>query len=318
MMPSWSVIAAWMVGCVLSVAHMALMVACAPVARGLLVAGMARLGGAGRVPVLARWRLILSCARRHGVRAAGGAEIVPALALAVALAACALVPSLALGLPGSGLADLLLVSGLLVLARLLPLLGALEPGGARAGLAAAGDAAALAAMQAVFPLAVAAAVMATGHGGIDALLTRLRDPDPGGGRVSSMLLAVAILLAGPDLGPGDEARAADRMVDLGGRGRAALELARDLALLAWITLAGDLAWPGGLAVPRAGDLLPAAGSLPGAVAAWLARTVAICAGIVAARVVVMGAARGVRGRLVLALLFATLAVVVLFTGQEVA
>lgn len=317
-MVSWAMVSAAVAGCVLLLVHLVLMVACAPLARGLLAAGMARAGGAERVPVLGRWRLILSCARRHGVRAAGGAEIVPGAALAVALAACVLVPSFALGLPGGGLSDLLTVSGLLVLARLLPLLAALEPGGARAGLAAAGDVTALAAMQAVFPLAVAAAVMASGHGGIDALLVRLRDPDMGGGRVSAMLLALALLLAGPDVGPGDDVRAADMMVDLGGRGRAAMELARDLVLMGWITLAGDLAWPGGLAVPQADALLPPAISLPGAVAAWLARTGVICAGIVAARVVVMGSARGTRGRLVLALLFATLAVVVLFADQEVA
>lgn len=317
-MVSWAMMSAGIVGCVLLAVHLVLMVACAPLARGLLAAGMAWAGGAERVPVLTRWRLIRSCARRHGVRAAGVAEIAPAMALATALAACALVPSFVLGLPGGGLSDLLTVSGLLVLARLLPLLAALAPGGARAGLASAGGVGALAAMQAVFPLAVAAAVMATGHGGIDALLGRLRDPDPGGGRVSAMLLAVALLLAGPDIGPGDEARAADMMVDLGGRGRAAMELARDLGLIAWVTLAGDLAWPGGLAMPEAGAQLPAAASLPGAVVAWLARTGGICAGIVAARVVVMGSARAVRGRLVLALLFAALAVVVLFADQEVA
>lgn len=313
-MMSWVVMV--MAGSVLLAVHLVLMVACAPLVRGGLVAGVARVGGGGGLPVLARWRLILSCARRHGVRAAGGAEIVPAMALAIALAACLLVPSFALGLPGAGLSDLLTVAGLLVLARLLPLLAALEPGGARAGLAAAGDTAALVVMQAVFPLTVAAAVMATGHGGIDALLTRLREPDLGSGRVSAMLLAVAMLLAGPDIGPGDEARAADRMVDLGGRGRAAMELARDLVLMAWITLAGDLAWPGGLAMPQEGGLLPAAMSLPGAIVAWLVRTGVICAGIVVARVVVMGSVRGTRGRLVLALLFATLAVVVLFADQE--
>ncbi|MFW7269355.1 hypothetical protein ACMAUO_15490 [Gluconacetobacter sp. Hr-1-5] len=315
-MMAWAMISAAMAGSVLLVVHLVLMVACAPVVRGLVVAGVARVGGGEPVPVLARWRLILSRVRGHGVRAAGGAEIVPAMALAVALAACLLVPSFALGLPGAGLSDLLTVSGLLVLARLLPLLAALEAGSARAGLAAAGDMVALVAMQAVFPLAVAAAVMATGHGGIDALLMRLREPDLGSGRVSAMLLAVAMLLAGPDIGPGDDARAADRMLDLGGRGRAAMELARDLVLLAWITLAGDLAWPGGLTMPQAGALLPAAASLPGAIVAWLARTGVICAGIVGARVVVMGSVRGTRGRLVLALLFATLAVVVLFADQE--
>lgn len=317
-MMSWAIISAAIVGGMLLAVHLVLMVACAPVVRGLLGAGVTRIGGGEPVPVLARWRQILSCAHRHGVRAAGGGEIMPALALATALAACLLVPSFALGLPGAGLSDLLMVSGLLVLARLLPLLGALEAGGARAGLAAAGDMAGLAAMQAVFPLAVAAAVMATGHGGIDALLVRLRDPDLGGGRVSAMLLAVAMLLAGPDIGPGDDARAADSMADLGGRGRAAMELARDLVLLAWITLAGDLVWPGGLAMPQAGGLLPAAVSLPGAMAAWLARTGAICAGIVGARLVVVASVRGTRGRLVLALLFAALAVVVLFAGQEAA
>lgn len=312
------VISAGLGGGLLLAGHLVLMVAFAPVVRGVLAAGMARLGRAGRVPVLARWRLILACARQHGVRAAGGAEIAPAATLAVALVACMLVPSFALGLPGSGLSDLLTVSGLLTLARLLPLLAALEPGGARAGLAAVGDVAVLAAIQAVFTLAVAAAVMATGHGGLDALLTRLHDPDLGGGRVSAMLLAVAMLLAGPDIGPGDDARAADMMVDLGGRGRAAMELARDLVLIAWINLAGDLAWPGALAMAPDGGLLPAAASLPGAVGLWLLRLGVTCAGIVAARVVVMASVRGTRGRLMLALLFAALAVVVLFADQEVA
>ncbi|ACI52786.1 hypothetical protein Gdia_3056 [Gluconacetobacter diazotrophicus PA1 5] len=303
-----------LLGCVLLAVHVTMMVALAPVVRGVVAAGAARLGGDRPMPVRMRWRRLLALARQRGLRAAGMADVMPPLALAASVAACALVPSFALGLPGSGLSDLLLVAGLLVLVRLALLGPALAAGQARSGRAAAATGAALAVMQTVFPLVVAGAVLATGHGGIDAILTRMHDPDMDGARTPLILAAVALLLAGPDIGPGDDARAADLLADLGGRDRAALELARDMALLAWITLAGDLAWPGGLVPVDGGAATPL--SLLGAVAAWLARVGVACAGIVAVRVVVLAPVRAQRARLVLSVLFALLAVVVLFAGRE--
>ena len=59
-MMSWVVIV--VAGSALLAVHLVLMVACAPLVRGGLVAGVARVGGGGGLPVLARWRLILSCA----------------------------------------------------------------------------------------------------------------------------------------------------------------------------------------------------------------------------------------------------------------
>jgi formate hydrogenlyase subunit 4 len=307
-----------LLGCVLLAVHVVLMVAMAPIVRGIVTAGVARLGGERSAPVLMRWRWIRALARRRGLRATGTVEFMPALALAAALAGCALVPSFALGLPVAGLSDLLVVAALLGLVRLALLVPALAPGGARAGRAAAGSVALLAVMQAVFPLVVAGVVLATGHGGIDGILVRMHDPDMEGSRTPLILAAVALLLAGADVGPGDEAQAADMLVELGGRDRAALELARDLALLAWITLAGDLAWPGGLVPLEGGDAPPLSVvlSLPGAMAAWLLRIGGVCVGIVAARVVVLAPGQGRRVRLLLAVLFGMLAVVVLFAGRE--
>lgn len=162
-----------LLGCVLLAVHVTMMVALAPVVRGVVAAGVAQLGGDRPMPVRMRWRRLLALARQRGLRAAGMADVMPALALAASVAACVLVPSFALGLPGSGLSDLLLVAGLLVLVRLALLGPALAAGQARSGRAAAGTGAALAVMQAVFPLVVAGAVLATGHGGIDAILTRM-------------------------------------------------------------------------------------------------------------------------------------------------
>ncbi|WP_323990476.1 hypothetical protein [Nguyenibacter sp. L1] len=309
--------------------HLALMLALAPLLRGAIDAGAARLGGAAPPPVLLRWRLILAQARRQGLRAAGG-DLPPGLALAAALAACALVPSFALGLPSAGLSDLLALVTLLGAARLAALLPGLAAGVAASGRQAVGGIVALALAQTVFPLLLAVAMLATGSTTLDAMLTRLHDPELAGSRTPLVLAALSLLLAGsdapapgsppfglsPNPGPNPGPNPApDPPADAGGRDRAALDLASDLSLLAWLTLAGDLAWPAALALP--GEVLggvPAA--LPGAILAWLARTALLAGALVAARALVLAPDRAARARLLLALLLALLAVVVLFAGRD--
>ncbi|WP_342628305.1 hypothetical protein AAC691_20735 [Nguyenibacter vanlangensis] len=307
--------------------HLALMLALAPLLRGAIDAGAARLGGAAPPPVLLRWCLILAQARRQGLRAAigcatGGADLPPGLALAAALAACALVPSFALGLPSAGLSDLLALVTLLGAARLAALLPGLAAGVAASGRQAVGGIVALALAQTVFPLLLAVAMLATGSTTLDAMLTRLHDPELAGSRTPLVLAALSLLLAGSDApAPGSPPfglspnPAPDPPADAGGRDRAALDLASDLSLLAWLTLAGDLAWPAALALP--GEVLggvPAA--LPGAILAWLARTALLAGALVAARALVLAPDRAARARLLLALLLALLAVVVLFAGRD--
>ncbi|MBB2177079.1 hypothetical protein [Gluconacetobacter johannae] len=298
--------------------HLALMVAMAPVVRGVVDWCVAGLAGRGAPSVLMRWRWIVALARRRGLRAAGTAATGAACGatLAAALAACCLVPSAALGLPGAGLSDLLVVAGLLGLVRLGLVVTALGPGVARAGRAAVSGATGLAMMQAVMPVVIAVAGLATGVTGIDGLLARMHDADVAGLQTPLVLAAMALLIAGlDDAWGGAEAQAADMLANVGGPDRAALELARDLAVLVWMTLAGDMIWPGGLAMAE-GALPPAPTALLAGLGAWLLRTAVLCAGLVAARVVVLSLDRGLRARLGVAMLFGVLAVVVLFAGRE--
>ncbi|MBB2200281.1 hypothetical protein [Gluconacetobacter tumulisoli] len=298
--------------------HLALTIAMAPVVRGLVDGCVVGLGGRGVPPVLMRWRWILALARRRGVRVAGTAAtgLAAGATLAAALAACCLVPSFAFGLPGAGLSDLLLVTGLLGLARLGLVVTALGPGVARAGRAAVSAAMGLAMMQAVMPVVIAVVGLATGVTGIDGLLARMHDADVAGLQTPLVLAAMALLVAGLDEAwGGADAQAADMLANVTGPDRAALELARDLAVLAWMTLAGDMIWPGGLAMAT-GAMPPAPAALLAGVGAWLLRTAVLCAGLVAARLVILSLDRGLRTRLGLAMLFGVLAVVVLFAGRE--
>jgi len=102
------------------VLHVLLMLAAAPLVTGLIRTVKARLLGRVGPPVLQPWRDLARLARKQPVLAENASWLfagAPAVAFTATLAAAALVPSFALGMTTAPLADLLVIAGLLTVAR---------------------------------------------------------------------------------------------------------------------------------------------------------------------------------------------------------
>ena len=122
--------------------HAALLLALAPVLAGGLRTARARLLGRGGPPVLQGWHDLIRLARKQPVLADNASWLfaaVPGVCAAAVLAAALLVPSFALGMATAPLSDLLVVAGLLGLARCALALAALDVGTAFGGIGASGN-----------------------------------------------------------------------------------------------------------------------------------------------------------------------------------
>ena len=100
--------------------HVLLMLAAAPLVTGLIRTVKARLLGRVGPPILQPWRDLARLARKQPVLAENASWLfagAPAVAFSATLAAAALVPSFALGMTTAPLADLLVIGGLLTVAR---------------------------------------------------------------------------------------------------------------------------------------------------------------------------------------------------------
>jgi formate hydrogenlyase subunit 4 len=199
---------------------------------------------------------------------------VPAISLALTAIAALLVPSFALGMALSPLADLFTIGGLLLLARLLSVLAALDAGTAQGSLAATGVVrlrvlAEAAALPAILALALGVGSLSLEQFGAirldDALL-----PGVARGLAAAALAVIAVAdlaatalddaLAGPDL--------------------TLARITETLRLLVWFNLILTLFVPIGLAPANAG---PA--EWPLAILTWLGRLAALTALVAIARAI---------------------------------
>ena len=121
------------------VLHVALVLAAAPVLVGLVRRIKARLLGRIGPPVLQPWRDLLRLWRKQAVCAENASWLfhaAPIAAFAATAAAAALVPSFAMGMATAPMADLLVIAGLLTLARCILALAAMDVGTAFGGIGA--------------------------------------------------------------------------------------------------------------------------------------------------------------------------------------
>ncbi len=117
--------------------HIGLMLLAAPLVVGLIRKVKARLLGRIGPPILQPWRDLARLARKQPVLAENASWVfsgAPAVAFTATLAAAALVPSFALGMTGAPLADLLVIAGLLTLARCALGLAGMDVGTAFGGI----------------------------------------------------------------------------------------------------------------------------------------------------------------------------------------
>ncbi len=279
--------------------HGALMLAAAPVLVGLL----RRRAGADQA-----WRDLRRLLRKQSLRPEGTTWLfaaAPGTALACTALAALLVPSFTLGMATAPLGDLLVLAGLLALARAAVLLAGFD-GGAAAGIAVQRVLLTrLAADPAVFVLILVVALLA-GSTNLDAAAAALRES--GGLRWS---LALSVAAAAAALAAADEPTAP---ADYAGRDLALLHMAAHLRRLLILSLLATLVLPFGLA---------AAGSGP---EAWVvgAACWAVKIGLLAAGAAGLGAMRARLRPLQapelagLGLVLALLAAAVLFASQGAA
>jgi formate hydrogenlyase subunit 4 len=223
------------------------------------------------------WRDLARLLRKQPVVAEGTSWLfraAPAVSLAAALTACALVPSFALGMITAPLSDLLVIAGLLALSRAVTALAAMDTGTAFGGIGASREMAFSTFAEPALLLVVFTLALLAGTTNLDAIAT-LIGSGALGLRVSlalalAALAAVAVAETGrvPVDNPATHLELTmvhEAMVlEYSGRHLALIEMAACLKLLLWMSLLAVVFAPFGIAQAAQSTLL----WLP-AMAIWL-------------------------------------------------
>jgi formate hydrogenlyase subunit 4 len=282
--------------------HILLMLALAPVLVGFIRWTKARLIGRVGPPVMQPWRDLRRLARKQPLLAENASWLfraAPAAVFAATLAAAVLVPGFALGMVTAPLADLLVIAGLLALARCTLALAGLDIGTAFGGIGASRAMTFAAFAEPAMLLVIFALALLAGTTNLDVIAQVLRDG--GVGLRLSMGLAlvaiVAVAMAGSDRMPIDNPATQleltmvhEAMVlEYSARHLALIEWAAALKLLLWMTLIATIFVPFGMATPESGPLvwllaLPVWGLKVGVLASVLALFESAIAGMQGFRV----------------------------------
>jgi formate hydrogenlyase subunit 4 len=300
--------------------HLALVLAAAPVLTGALALFEARLQGRSGPHFLRPWRDLLRLFRKQTLLAENVSWLfraAPAVAFAAIAVAAALVPSFALGMTTAPAADLLVIAGLLLLARCVLALAAMDTGSAFGGIGASRGM-----LVTVFAEPVLLAVfllfsLFAGSSNVDAIAATVREG--GAARVSlglalPALLAVVLTDSAPqsaeELGMMDAAGT----LEYSGRRLALIEAAAALRLLVWLSLIASVFVPFGVAPADASPGLWLVGLVAWAVKFFLLLATLALFNTVRARMRLFRAPEF----LGVALLLALLAAVLWFVGQGTA
>lgn len=224
--------------------HLVLMIATAPMMAGLTDWLDARLAGRGGPPVLSPWRELVRLSRKTPMLSdsvSGVSHAAPAVALGATLSAATLVPSFALGLALSPLADVLVIVSLLTVARVAIALAELDSGAPLPGLAQQGASVRAVVAEPALMLSVVALALMGGTFNLDLIISQQREGVllPAAASAVTLTALLALLLA--DI----SGREADAV--FGGMELAMVRMAGWLRRLLWIDLVGGLFLPIGLA-----------------------------------------------------------------------
>jgi len=262
------------------VLHLALMLAAAPLAIGLLRLLRARLVGRVGPPVTIVYRDLRRLLRKQQVIGEGTSFVfrgAPYVTFAATFAATALVPSFALGMASARAADLLVIAGLLGLARCAMALAGLDAGTAFGGIGASRSMAYGVFAEPALLLVFLTFALVSGTTNLDTIATLMREGGFGL-RVSLGLAIVAtIAVALAELGrlPVDNPATHLELtmvheattLEYSGRALALVEVNAAFRLTLWITLIGTLFLPFGIAPENAGPVSWLLG-----IGAWAAKT----------------------------------------------
>ncbi len=257
-------------GLVAQLLHIALIGIAAPTLIGIRRWMQARLVGRTGPSQLQPWRELIRLLRKQSVVAesASGATAFAPLACAVAaIVAASLVPSFTLGMIFAPFADLLLISGLLMVARCSLALAAMDAGTAPGGMGASRALLLACLTEPALLLVLFVLALHAGSLNID-LIAALQMENGTDWRIGvGIALAAAVLVAAVEA-MHDEALA----LDLSGRELALVEGAAALRLLVWCNLIGAMFLSFGMARSGAGLIAWVVG-----LATWLARTLSFAA-----------------------------------------
>jgi formate hydrogenlyase subunit 4 len=297
-----------LLGLVALALHGAVAAAVALLMAGLLPWGRARLAGYQGPPVLQPlqdWRRLL---RKRPVVAEGVTPVftaAPVISLAATAVAALLVPSFTLGMATAPAADLLVIAGMLGMARAALVLAALDSGTAAAGLAGLGSLRLGALAEVPLLLAVLTVALLAGGTNLDADIGALRD--------QALPLRVALPLTLGALAAIALAMDAEdsTAAEFSGWHLAAVEVALALRRLVWLSLIACLWLPGGPAQAGSGPLAWALCLL-----AWLGKVLVLGLALAVAGPLLRraGDTATVPGLIGAALLLAVLGVLFLLVG----
>ena len=224
--------------------------------------------------------------------------------VAIGLAAL-LVPSFTLGMATAPLSDLIVVAGLLALARLVGVLAAIDAGTAPAGLAAIRSVRLGALAEPAMLLALFTVAFGAGTTNLDAAVAALHEAASPGLSLLLALAGLAVLVVAA------EAEGNPAGAEASGWYAAAADMAVALRRVVWLSLVAALLLPGGIAAAGAGPADWVIGLL-----AWVVKLAVLGAAAGAAGPMLQRAGQVAIGPLTgAAVLLGLLAALFLFTGQ---
>ncbi len=245
------------------VLHLLLALAATALLPGLLAWARARFQGRHGPSLLQPLRDWMALLRKQPVMAENASTVsvaAPYLGVAAMLAAVLLVPGFAHGMALSPLSDLVLLAGLLSLARAARALAAMDAGTAEGGLAAAGLLGRAGLTLPTFLLAAMGFAILTGTTSADGIALSLREGSPAF-RVPLGLMALALLgvaLAETGRLPAGQPLGLDAddvgVPDASGRHLALWRMQAALGLVFWLALLTGLFMPFGMAGAASGVL----------------------------------------------------------------
>jgi formate hydrogenlyase subunit 4 len=233
------------------VLHCGLVALAAPTIGGLLRWIEARLGGRSGPPPLQPWHDLMRLVRKQTMAAESASALfqaAPPVVLATTVVAVALVPSFSTGMLFAGMADLLLLVGLITLARASLALAALDAGTASGGLAAARATSLTCFVDPAVILTILALGVLGGTTNLDLLVGLQR---AGMLQPSSVCALAAVSLSAVTVASAD---CSDLHTEFSGVDLAMISLAEDLRALFWLNLIAAVFLPIGMATTVAGPL----------------------------------------------------------------
>lgn len=240
------------------VLHIGLMLVAAPTLAGAMAWLDARLAGRSGPPFLLPWRDLRRLSRKTPSmmeNVSVVSHLAPAAGLGATLAAAALVPSFTLGMALSPLADVLVITALLTLARVAGALAALDSGDAMPGLMAQRSSAMAVLAEPALMLSVVALALMAGSFNLDQIVGQQREGILLPAAASAVVLTALVALIFADTSTAD-ASTADRGAEslCCGTDLAMARMTEWLRRLIWVGLTGGLFLPVGMATADAGPI----------------------------------------------------------------